>query len=89
MSVHPSPPVCLPVSSGVPQASVNCPVLIVHGRDDEIIPFSHGWRLFEVANEPKRFLEIAGTHNEGFIMSGKGYEEGLNTIISKYIAPKI
>jgi len=68
---------------------VNCPVLIVHSRDDEIMPFSHGWRLFEVANEPKRFLEIAGTHNEGFVTSGKRYEEGLNTFISEYIAPKI
>ena len=68
---------------------VNCPVLIVHSREDEIMPFSQGRRLFEVANEPKRFLEIAGTHNEGFLTSGKHYEEGLNAFISEYIEPKI
>jgi len=68
---------------------VNCPVLIVHSREDEIMPFSHGRRLFEVANEPKRLLEIAGTHNEGFLTSGKRYEEGLNAFISEYIQPKI
>ncbi len=67
---------------------VNCPVLIVHSRDDEIMPFSHGRRLFEMAKEPKRFLEIIGTHNEGFITSGKHYEEGLNAFISEHIAPK-
>ena len=68
---------------------VNCPVLIVHSREDEIMPFSHGRRLFEVANEPKRFLELTGTHNEGFLTSGKRYEEGLNAFISEYIQPKI
>ena len=66
---------------------VNCPVLIVHSRDDEIIPFSHGRRLFEVAKQPKQFLEISGTHNEGFITSGRRYEQGLNAFISKYLAP--
>ncbi len=68
---------------------VNCPVLIVHSRDDEIMPFSQGERLFEMAKEPKKFLEITGTHNAGFITSGKRYEEGLNTFISEYIEPKI
>ncbi len=62
---------------------VNCPVLIVHSRDDEIMPFSHGRRLFDMASEPKKFLEISGTHNEGFITSGKDYEDGLHTFISQ------
>jgi len=68
---------------------VNCPVLIVHSRDDEIMPFSHGRQLFELANEPKEFLEITGTHNEGFITSGKRYEEGLNAFILGYVDPEI
>ncbi len=66
---------------------VNCPVLIVHSRDDEIMPFSHGQRLFEMAREPKKFLEITGTHNEGFITSGKRYEDGLKAFISEYVLP--
>jgi len=64
---------------------VNCPVLIVHSRDDEIMPFSHGQRLFQLAREPKRFVEISGTHNEGFITSGKRYQEGVRTFVSDYI----
>ncbi len=64
---------------------VNYPVLIVHSRDDEIMPFSHGRQLFEMANEPKEFLEITGTHNEGFITSGKHYEEGLNAFILEHV----
>ena len=64
---------------------VDRPVLVVHSRDDEMMPFSHGQRLFEEAREPKRFLEITGTHNEGFIMSGERYEEGLKMFISEYL----
>jgi fermentation-respiration switch protein FrsA (DUF1100 family) len=61
---------------------VECPVLVVHSRDDEIMSFHHGQRLFELASEPKMFLEITGTHNEGFITSGSHYEEGLDTFLS-------
>ncbi len=64
---------------------VNCPVLIVHSRDDEIIPFSHGRRLLETANEPKEILEITGTHNEGFMTSAKRYEDGLDSFISAHV----
>ena len=66
---------------------VNCPVLIVHSPDDEMMPYKHGQRLFEAANEPKEFLKISGSHNEGFIISGKLYEEGLDAFISKYRIP--
>jgi uncharacterized protein len=64
-----------------------CPVLIVHSRDDEMISIRHGRRIFEAAKEPKAFLEITGSHNNGFADSGKRYEEGLNAFISLY-APK-
>lgn len=64
---------------------VDCPVLVIHSPNDEIMPFSHGRRLFEVAKEPKSFLEISGTHNEGFITSGKHYKEGLNAFIQEHI----
>jgi len=67
---------------------VDCPVLIVHSRDDEMMPSSHGRRLFEMARGPKQFLEISGTHNEGFITSGEHYEEGLNAFILEHVEPK-
>jgi len=49
------------------------------------MPFSQGQQLFEVAREPKTFLEISGTHNEGFITSGRDYEEGLDAFLSGYL----
>jgi len=63
-----------------------CPVLVVHSRADELIPFRHGRRLFEAANEPKEFLEIAGSHNEGFITTGQRYTDGLAAFLSRHAA---
>ncbi len=66
--------------------SVACPVLIVHSRDDEIIPFRHGRDLFADANEPKEFLELRGGHNDGFLASGPDYIGGMDVFLSKYLA---
>jgi len=44
---------------------VKCPVLVAHGARDEIVPYALGRRLFEAANEPKEFLELSGSHNDG------------------------
>ena len=52
-------------------SQVACPVLVIHSRNDEIIPFAHGRRLFERAHKPKQFLEIEGGHNDGFVF-GRG-----------------
>lgn len=58
-------------------ARVRAPVLIVHSRDDEIIPFRHAEALFAAAREPKRLLSIRGDHNAGFLASGQAYTAGL------------
>ena len=54
---------------------VRCPVLVVHSRDDELVPFASATRLFEAAHEPKRLVEIAGGHDEGFLLSGDAYRQ--------------
>ena len=57
------------------------PVLIMHSRHDEITPFSHGKKLLDSASEPKRFLELKGGHNDGFLASGKSYSSAWNGFI--------
>lgn len=45
--------------------SCHRPVFIAHSSTDDLIPFRHSQRLFEAANEPKRFLTLPdGGHNE-------------------------
>jgi fermentation-respiration switch protein FrsA (DUF1100 family) len=50
---------------------IDCPLLVVHSRSDDVIPFAHGRRLFEAAGTTKQFLEIDGDHNEGFVFARK------------------
>jgi fermentation-respiration switch protein FrsA (DUF1100 family) len=65
---------------------VACPVLVVHSRDDEIIPFTHGQALYESAPRPKSFLELTGGHNEAIFMSGPRYEQGLQAFLDSALA---
>lgn len=61
--------------------NITSPVLIIHSKDDEIIPFKHGKALFDYANEPKYFLELKGSHNSGFLQSRDTYMKGLSRFI--------
>jgi len=54
---------------------VHCPVMIIHSRNDEIVPFEFGLDLYEAANEPKEFVEIHGSHNDGFLVSSEIYQK--------------
>jgi len=46
---------------------VRVPVLVVHGTEDHVVPFTMGRRLYEAATSPKRFLPLAGAdHGEVF-----------------------
>jgi fermentation-respiration switch protein FrsA (DUF1100 family) len=59
---------------------VRCPVLVIHGTDDEVIPVSHGWRLFEAAGQPKQALWIEGAHhNDVPFVGGARYWRALAT----------
>lgn len=43
---------------------IDCPVLVIHGTDDEVVPFQHGLTLYERAKNPWRLLKIEnGLHN--------------------------
>ena len=45
-------------------ADVKCPLLMIHGTADRVVPYSQGKALYELANEPKRFESIkGGDHN--------------------------
>ncbi len=56
---------------------VDCPVLVVHSRDDEIIPFHHGQAIFAAAPEPRTLLTLRGSHNDAYLRDERSYIEGL------------
>lgn len=53
---------------------VDCPVLVIHGRDDEVLPFWHGKKLYEAAPGKKMNLWIdEGMHNDYAYVAGDAY----------------
>jgi fermentation-respiration switch protein FrsA (DUF1100 family) len=68
---------------------VRCPILVIHSRDDEIIPFRHGEAIFASANEPRTLLTIRGTHNDAFLLDERVYVEGVRTFLKGLSAPDL
>jgi fermentation-respiration switch protein FrsA (DUF1100 family) len=58
--------------------NVRCPVLVIHGKNDEVVAFWHGEKLFREANEPKLSYWVEGAgHNNLYEVAGNGYEQAL------------
>jgi fermentation-respiration switch protein FrsA (DUF1100 family) len=66
-------------------AKIEVPLLVIHSPDDDIIPYKHSERIFELANDPKTFLPINGSHNDGYIVSDAKYREGLDTFLTTHL----
>ena len=66
---------------------MDCPVLVVHSRDDEIIPFAMGQSIYAAVKQRKSFLELRGDHNNGIFISRQDYLRGLNGFIESVFGP--
>ena len=44
-------------------SGLKSPIFILHGTEDEVVPFEMGNRLFQKAPAPKQFLAISGAHH--------------------------
>ena len=67
---------------------IRAPVFIAHSRDDDIVPYAHGKRLYEAANEPKTFLEMRGGHNDGFIFTQPEWVAQLGAFLDRHAPGK-
>ncbi len=63
-------------------SNVNCPILVIHSRDDEIIPCHHGEAVYAAANEPRALLPLRGSHNDAFMRDERTYLEGLRSFLA-------
>ncbi len=57
---------------------IRSPLLVIHGTEDMVVPWSHGKRLFSEAPEPKRALWVEGAgHNNVVQIGADRYSEAL------------
>jgi fermentation-respiration switch protein FrsA (DUF1100 family) len=67
---------------------IQSPVLIVHSKDDTVVPFEHGRRLFEAVRTPKQFVEIRGSHGGGKFFSKEVYGPALKKFLEEQFKPE-
>lgn len=74
---HPNLPVrrlsAFRFDSAAKVGDLTLPKLIVHSRDDEVIPFDQGRRLYDACAEPRRFVELRGGHDKVGWVENPGY----------------
>jgi len=63
--------------------NIDVPILIMHGEKDNIVPFSMGKRIFEIANKPKysyftKYDNHMMEYNDQLIITLKKFLESLN-----------
>jgi fermentation-respiration switch protein FrsA (DUF1100 family) len=57
---------------------VACPIFVIHGTRDEIVPFWHGETLYRQAREPKLRLWVDGADHDNLVqVAGEEYWRGL------------
>lgn len=79
-------PVRFPVDVDLQQANVKH-VMIIHAKNDRIIPFRHGEVLHRIVNEDSTkstmFVELRGGHNTGFTQSKELFKQKWSVFLSK------
>jgi uncharacterized protein len=64
----------------------SCPVLVIHGTVDRIVPFEVGRRLFDGLSNPKRFYAIEGAgHNDLASVGGNEYWRQLELFLTEMV----
>lgn len=63
-------------------ASTDCPILVTHSPEDDIIPYRMGCELYQRAAIPKRFVKLSGSHNERLYFGGMEYRNSLAELLS-------
>ena len=68
---------------------VRAPLLVVHSRDDEIVPFRHGQAIFEAAPAAHTLLTLRGSHNDAHLLDERAYIEGIWRFLAVLAPPAL
>lgn len=62
---------------------IKAPVLFLHSKEDEIVPWALARKLFAAANEPKYFSRLKGGHNTAFWDDREEYLSAISFFLNK------
>lgn len=59
-------------------------MLIIHGDQDQMVPWSMGETLFDKAPEPKTFLSVPGAgHSDSYLVGGESYQLAWRNVLEQ------
>lgn len=62
-----------------------CPVLVIHGDRDELIPVEEGLELYAAAPEPKELYLVSGAgHNDVSLVAGEEYTRRIGAFLEAH-----
>jgi fermentation-respiration switch protein FrsA (DUF1100 family) len=67
--------------------SVHMPTLIIHSKDDEVVPYMLGRRLADAFAGRARFIEIAGKHADACLISRDVCDKGMRAFFAETKEP--
>lgn len=81
-----APMVTYPMNNRRKVATATLPKLLLHGTDDEVIPFSMGEELAAAAAEPAEFVPIPGArHNDTYIVDPDLYFGAIEAFVERVV----
>lgn len=71
-------------------ADLECPILMIHGTADSIVPYAEGERLRQAAPAHAEFMTLEGVdHNDVFLRGGPEYMRGIGEKIRGFSDPQV
>ena len=72
-----------PFDNGEKIAEVDCPLLLVHGDQDRVIPIEQGLELFERHPGPKQLLRVPGANHQNVLqVAGEEYRRRVEATLA-------
>jgi fermentation-respiration switch protein FrsA (DUF1100 family) len=63
--------------------SLRLPKLFLHAEHDEVVPIGHGRRLYQAAAPPRRFVQLAGSHGDAFVVDSAAYYGAIRRFVAE------
>jgi hypothetical protein len=70
-------------------ARSECPLLIAHSADDEIVPFHHADALAAVRPDTTRRVRLSGSHNDPSLEVDEAWRSALGEFIQRHAVPPV
>lgn len=62
---------------------INIPKLIIHSKNDDIVPFDQSVKLFNSSKEPKKHVVLMGAHNSSYMDSLDLYTSSIHDFVNE------